>query len=478
MNLGSAEAGRTHFPLGEIEPQGLVRAQHELAPREVTARSEMNRGFVRGIGKAELLPRGSSQPSSLLTRASDSLSFDELLNRDQENVMSGRYQTETPMQRLFQEIAERGDVSLSALARMIGLKPASVAEKLRPLVKRGLLVFGDGRAKIGINGNFGYVVGIDLGASHLHFALADFRGEILEDATVKIRPEDGPRKLIAQINEGARNLSAKAGHGRLRSLAIGVPSAVDAERGVVAWANNLPGWTNIHLGRELEKEFRVPVFMENDANMAAIGEHWRGVARQVDNFVFVALGTGIGSGVFIDGKLYRGHTGWAGELFRMNIEWPRWSEDFKDTGHFESLVAGLGIAAEGRKILGPSAEDEPAGLAQERDAFFVFESFRQGNPKARAVLEKIFTMLGVGLANVVAVLDPDLIVLGGGITKGAPDFMLATVNKVVRAIQKDITPPIKLSALEDKAQTYGAIYSALTVARGAISRQAVARDRP
>jgi glucokinase len=378
--------------------------------------------------------------------------------------------SETSMQNLFREIAKRREVSTSWLARTLALKHSTLLQKLRLLVKKRLLVFAEGRAKIGINPNFGYVVGIDLGASHLHFALADFRGEPVSDSTVKIRPEDGPRKLIRQIKQGVHELAGKGKHGRLLAIGIGAPSAVDAERGVVAWANNLPGWTNIHLGRELGKEFRVPVFMENDANMAAIGEHWRGVACGVNNFVFVALGTGIGSGVFIDGRLYRGRSGWAGELFRMNIDWPRWNEDFGDTGHLESLVAGQGIAAEGRKMLGPGAQGEPAGLAEERDAFFVFESFRQGNPQARAVLEKIFTMLGVGIANVVAILDPELIVLGGGIAKGAPDFMLATVDKVVRAIQKETTPPIKLSALEDKAQSFGAIYSALSVAREAIVR--------
>jgi glucokinase len=379
--------------------------------------------------------------------------------------------TETSLESLFREIAERGEVSLNWLAKTRALKPSTLLQKLRRLMKKGLLVFADGRGKIVLNRRFGYVAGIDLGASHLHFALADFRGDLTNDSTVKIRPEDGPRKLISQIKQGVHDLAGKGGHGRLLAIGVGVPSAVDAQRGVVAWANNLPGWTNIHLGRELEKEFRVPTFMENDANMAAIGEHWRGIARGVNNFVFIALGTGIGSGVFIDGKLYRGRTGWAGELFRMNIDWPRWSEDFRDTGHFESLVAGLGIAAEGHKMLGTAAQGDSAGLAQERDAFFVFESFRQGNPQARAVLEKIFTMLGVGIANVVAILDPDLIVLGGGITKGAPDFMLATVGKVVRAIQKEITPPIQLSALEDKAQTFGAICSALAVAREAIGRR-------
>jgi len=210
--------------------------------------------------------------------------------------------------------------------------------------------------------------------------------------------------------------------------------------------------------------------MENDANMAAIGEHWRGVAKGVDNFVFVALGTGIGTGVFIDGKLYHGRTGSAGELFRMNIEWQRWDEEFPDTGYFENYVAGLGIAAEGRKALGTPPPGD-AGLREERDAYFVFQAHREGNPQATAVLEKIFTMLGVGISNVVAVLDPDLIVFGGGIAKGAPDLMLSIVEKVVRRIQREITPPFALSSLGDKAQTYGAIHSALALAQEACARR-------
>jgi glucokinase len=289
--------------------------------------------------------------------------------------------------------------------------------------------------------------------------------------------------MIAQIKEGIRSLAVSARSERrnketaagathaspLRALAIGVPSPIDPERGVVAYANNLPGWKNIHLGRELQKEFRVPVFLENDANMAALGEHWRGVARDVKNFVFIALGTGIGSGIFVDGKLHRGRTGNAGELYRLNVEWQRWTEDFGEVGYFESYVSGMGIAAEGRRVLGPSALSDP-GLAEERDAYFVFEAYRQGNPLARQVLEKVFTMLGVGVADLVAVLDPDLIVLGGGITKGAPAFMMDTVDKVVHRLQSD-PPPVRLSALEDKAQTYGAIASALTVAQEAVMRR-------
>jgi len=375
---------------------------------------------------------------------------------------------------VFQEICAREEAPVRDLARTLGLRLSTLEGKLRQLQQKGLIEFRDGRKRVALNAGSGYVVGIDLGGSHLHFALADFRGEIVRDSNIKIRPEDGPQKMIAQMKGGIRELAVQAGpavHGRLRALAMSVPSPVDVEHGVVTWANNLPGWSKISLGHEMEKEFRVPVFLENDANMAATGEHWRGVARGLSDFVFVAIGTGIGSGVFANGKLVRGRTGSAGELFRMNLDWTRWGEDFGDTGYFESYVAGLGISAEGRKALGAPAAGEAASLVRERDAFFVFEAFRQGHPAARQVLEKIFTMLGVGLGNVVAVLDPDLIVLGGGIAKGAPEFMLETVQKVVRTMHKEMAPPVKLSALEDKAQTYGAIFSALTVAREAIARR-------
>ncbi len=372
---------------------------------------------------------------------------------------------------VFQEISRRGEVSARALTRSLGLKSSTLESKLRQLHSKGLITFQDGRQQVALNPHFGYVVGIDMGASHLHFALADFRGEILSDASQKIRPEDGPRKLIVQIKDGIRRLAeGQAERGRFQGLAIGVPSPVHPVTGLVSFANNLPGWTNIDLRREVAQAFRIPVRIENDANAAALGEHWRGVARGTDSFVFIALGTGIGSGVFLHGKLFAGRTGSAGELFRLHVEWPRWQEDFGDTGYFESYASGLGIAAAGRELKTAPGTANAEGLSEERDARFVFESFRRGDPQARAVLEKIFTILGVGIANLVSVLDPDLIVLGGGVAKGAPEFMLARVEKVVRTIHPD-PPPIRLSALEDRAQTYGAIYAALEAASEAIVRR-------
>ncbi|MEJ2010266.1 MAG: ROK family protein, partial [Acidobacteriota bacterium] len=326
-----------------------------------------------------------------------------------------------------------------------------------------LVVSTEGRRQVKLNADYGYVVGIDMGASHLHYALADFCGQLIRDSVEKVQPESGPGKTIAQIKKGIRRMVPAGKRGKLLAVALGVPSPVDPRTGLVLFANNLPGWTNIDLKDELQKEFRVPVCIENDANMAAIGERWRGVARDMDNFVFIALGTGIGSGIFANGKLYVGRTGAAGELQFLNVEWPRWSEDFGDTGYFESYASGQGIAALGRKLIRPRTRAQSAGLAEMRDAFFVFEAYHKGNPKARKALETVFTILGVGIANVVGVLDPDMIVLGGGITRGDPDFMLSTATKVARRLQPNC-PPIVMSELDDQAQTFGAIYSGLMAA--------------
>ncbi len=379
--------------------------------------------------------------------------------------MEIRENTKVSLGAVLGEICQRGEVPAADLAARLGVKASAIEGKLKDLENRKVIRFSKGRKTVSLRPDFGSLMGIDMGASHLHFALTDFSGEVLEEANQKIRPEDGPKRLIAQIKLEIQQLAVRRGRSRLRGLAIGVPSPVDPRSGLVSLANNLPGWVNVDLKGDLEREFRVPVKLENDANMAAVGEHWRGVAQEADNFIFIALGTGIGSGIFVNRQLYRGRTGAAGELHRLHVEWPRWKEDFGENGFFESHASGQGIATLGRRLMGCSGAAK--NLAEERDAYFVFDAFRRGNPQARQTLETIFTILATGIANVVAVLDPDLVVLGGGVTKGAPEFMLSTVETVARRIQPNL-PPVRLTALDDKAQTHGAIYSATTAACEAI----------
>jgi glucokinase len=318
-----------------------------------------------------------------------------------------------------------------------------------------------------------WVAAVDMGASNLRFARADGRGRITHGAKVRVRPELGPAGTIEQIKAGIDSLGRhsrspvrRSAATRLGAIAVGVPSAVDPRTGLVSWANNLPGWREIDLGGALKSEFGVPVLVDNDANMAALGERWKGSARRAASFVFVALGTGIGAGVVVNGRLCRGRTGNAGELYRLNLDWRRWAHVFPDTGYFEWHVAGLGIAAAGRRALGGRLRRGAHNLVETRSVEFVFEAFRKNDARARAVLERAFTILGAGLANLVCVLDPDLIVLGGGLVKGAPEFMLEVVNRVLKGIHPDIAPPVCFTALGDRAQIYGAAFAALTAAAG------------
>ena len=307
----------------------------------------------------------------------------------------------------------------------------------------------------------GHGVAVDMGATHLRFVLASADGQVLREAREHVDSESGPRRVISQIREGIRRLLERAPQQpTLRGIAIGVPGGVDPQTGKVLDANNVPGWREVDMGPELEATFLVPVFLDNDANMAAIGEHWRGVARDVDNFVFIALGTGIGAGIFVDGRICRGRSGFAGELFRMNLEWDRWNEDFLDAGYLESYVSGKGLAIAGRKLLVAGNGTQAATLAESRDARFVFDALRQGDPQARVLIEKCFVMLGVSVANIVSILDPELIVFNGGIVQGAPGLLLETVDRVVRRIHPK-PPGIQLSTLGDKAQIWGALRTLL-----------------
>ncbi|HST09019.1 MAG TPA: ROK family protein, partial [Terriglobales bacterium] len=305
-------------------------------------------------------------------------------------------------------------------------------------------------------------VAVDMGASHLRFVMATTGGEIRSESREYVKAEAGPAGVIAQVRAGIERLleGSNAKQGSLQGIAIGVPGGVDPQTGKVIDANNVPGWREVDMGRELEEAFGAPVFLDNDANMAAIGEHWRGVAQGVDNFVFIALGTGIGSGVFVDGRIRRGRSGFAGELYRMNLDGTRWNDDFPDTGYLEAQVSGVALAAEGRKILTKGNGAASATLTEIRDARYVFDALRQGNRQALTLVERSFSILGVAVANVVSVLDPELIVFNGGIVKGAPELLLETVERVVRRIHPK-PPRVQLSTLEDKAQIWGALHTLL-----------------
>lgn len=331
--------------------------------------------------------------------------------------------------------------------------------RLERLEAKGLIKRSADGKRLAIADTTSRVIAVDMGATNTRYMVSDLAGNIL--ATHRDHAaSQSPEAALDHVAERMKELTeSHCVAGDLKAIAMGVPSAVHPQTGLLTSANNLEGWDNVAMGEVLQERFGVPVILDNDCNMAAVGEYWQGAAIGVGNFVFVAVGTGIGSGIYIDHKLYRGRTGSAGEIYLMNVDWRRWNEDFAETGHVESYASGVGIAEQARQagLLKRSAKTTEL---DDRDSRRVFAAMRRGNPLATQVVEEVFTVLGVAVANMVATLDPELVVLNGGLTKGDPNLLLGTVHKVVHHIHRDV-PTIRISALGDRAQLYGSLWTAL-----------------
>jgi predicted NBD/HSP70 family sugar kinase len=228
--------------------------------------------------------------------------------------------------------------------------------------------------------------------------------------------------------------------------------------GRVIKAANLAGWTNVPLREVIEARFKVPVLVDNDANMAALGERWQGVARLTNDFVFLALGAGVGAGVVIGGRLHRGHHWYAGEISRMTLDYREWEVDFGERGYLESRISAASIPewSHARTLLERSGADREAAMR------VIIDAAREGDAEAASVVEELAVFLGSAVANVVAVLDPGLVVFGGGLSH-AGDLLLDPVRRVVARIVPNV-PALEISALGDDAQLLGAVYSAMEAA--------------
>jgi glucokinase len=242
------------------------------------------------------------------------------------------------------------------------------------------------------------IVGIDLGGTQVRVAVASLEGDIIGSAKARTPELGGPEGMVAWCRESAARL---AGGARIEIVGIGVPGPSDPQTGVLVNPPNLPGWpAGLRLGELLAKAFGAPVHLENDANLAAVAEHKRGAGRGVRNLAYVTWSTGIGAGLILDGRLYSGAHGSAGELGHMVLD-PAGPLCFCGMrGCVEAYASGHSI-------------EERAG----RPADEVFRAAEAGDPEAAGIVEQAARKVGLGLLNLTNLVDPELIVMGGGITQ-------------------------------------------------------------
>ena len=305
------------------------------------------------------------------------------------------------------------------------------------------------------NARFGFVAAIDLGPTRTRLAVADLRGERLAERVVPTPSGVGPRVLLGRLARSLQALLRDAHVPSERVLAVGAgaPGAVDHDRGTVSFAPNL-GWEEVPMRDLLERELQLPILVENDVNLAMLGEHWRGAAKGHDTCAFIFVGTGIGAGILIDGQLHRGRHWMAGEIAVMCMGPQFVGRDFGRRGCLESLA---GLEALAGRWPGRARGDPARWMAE------LFRASRAGDRQARRAIEETATLLGMAVANVGAVLDPSLIVLGGSlIAQGEP-----LVQEVRGVVERIAGAPVEIvvSALGKEAPLWGALLLAATEAR-------------
>lgn len=245
----------------------------------------------------------------------------------------------------------------------------------------------------------------DLGGTKIAVARVRNNGEITH-RFVAPTPVEGGRTVVDALAEQLSRLPSQG----VCALGVGVPGLAYPDGAV--WAPNIPGWEQMPLRAMLSRHFKLPVIVESDRNVFVTGEAWKGAARNRRDVVFLAIGTGIGAGIITGGQLLRGHLGLSGCLGWMAVR-DRFLPGYQAVGCLEYHVAGPGIAREARRI-----------FAQPLTARDVVKRARVGDERARAILGRAGATLGLGLANLVDTLNPEMIVIGGGVA-AAGDLLLA-----------------------------------------------------
>lgn len=297
------------------------------------------------------------------------------------------------------------------------------------------------------------LAGVDIGGTTVKLALTDLEGNILEKWEIHTDVSNAGRNIVKDIADSVSAKLKEAGFdfSRLLGLGIGAPGFINTEIGLIYEAVNL-GWKNYYLKDEMEKLLSVPVFTDNDANLAAAGEMWKGAGNGAENLLCITLGTGVGGGIIAGGEIIHGMSGMAGEIGHITtvIEDGRPCNCGKH-GCLETVASATGIAREGMK----AAERDPAGklgtLYKETGRLIakdVFDCAKEGDNAALEVVNHAAAHLGLALANLANALNPEMIVVGGGVSK-AGDYL---INKIEQVFKRHAIPKIAMETRIREAQ--------------------------
>jgi glucokinase len=300
------------------------------------------------------------------------------------------------------------------------------------------------------------VLGVDMGGTKMYGALSDIGGNILDEVNIGqhgTSGEDSFCRLLTLID--SLFASPKLEGRRVRGIGVGAPGVTLHKDGIVTWAYTLH-WDQFPLKARLAEHYDLPITVDNDVNMAALGELWFGAGQNVQDMILIAIGTGIGAGVIIDGALYRGSNEASGEIGNMVTGREFLGKNYQDFGALESVASGTGIAERARSLL--RSKRTPTEL-EALTAEDVFDAARLGQDWAWTVISETVDYLAIAIANLVASFDPELIVLGGGVSRSADLLIEPILSRIKGVLPKQ--PKLVVSNLGLRATVMGAVTNVL-----------------
>lgn len=277
-------------------------------------------------------------------------------------------------------------------------------------------------------------IGIDVGGTNVKIALVDDKGSILYSNSVPTRAEMGYEYTVNNIKQAIRDLIAETKVSHIEGIGFDFPGQIDYKNGIVRLAPNIPGWVNIPIAKIIEDEFKIPTRIDNDVHCAALGELNFGAGKNCENFICMTVGTGIGSGIVINGKLVRGASNAAGELGHIKLQMHEGPLcGCGDFGCLEAFASGPSIVAMAEEYIkgGKSTKYREMANRGEITPFLVAEAAKQGDPVAKRIFTRIGEYIGFGLSSVVNLLNPEKIIIGGGVADSG-DILIQPIRETIK----------------------------------------------
>lgn len=278
-------------------------------------------------------------------------------------------------------------------------------------------------------------IGFDLGGTNMGASIVSLDGKILYSNECPTLASESSENVIGRIKNLITNCFEKAKTENLEILSIGIgcPGIIDTDNGIVKYSPNITNWSNVEISKILNQEFHVPVYVDNDVRVAALGEYFFGAGRGYKNILCITIGTGIGGGIILDGKIMRGSSQSMGEIGHITLKKDGPLCGCGNYGCLEALASSIAIIREAKVVIENNGSEIMKNLLAntgELNAKLVTDAYHQGDKEAIRIINEVAEWVGIGLSSVINLINPEVIIIGGGVSL-AGDILFNPIKKEI-----------------------------------------------